>query len=178
MVMKGPEGAEDGLERMMTHGEFALTLISNDPEETLRLGLVIGETLQDGAIVALVGELGAGKTCLTQGIARGLGIGEEHTVTSPTFTLINEYQGRLKLTHLDIYRLSGSADMSDLGYEEYFFGRGVTVIEWAEKIRDILPDGSLFVNMTYLDETRRRIDISGNRAQVTRIEKALMNGGS
>lgn len=161
----------------MFHQDDLLTLISNDPDETFRMGRIIGKTLNEGAIVALIGELGAGKTGLTQGIARGLDVGEEYSVTSPTFTLINEYPGRLKLVHLDVYRLSGSADLPDLGYEEYIFGKGVVVIEWAEKIRDVIPDESLFITMTYLDQTRRRIEISGGRAQVMQIKNALKDGG-
>jgi tRNA threonylcarbamoyladenosine biosynthesis protein TsaE len=166
-----------GLDLTMANRDFLLKLISNDPDETFRIGRIIGETLGEGAVVALVGELGAGKTSLTQGIARGLDVGEEYPITSPTFTLINEYPGRLKLVHLDVYRLSGSADLPDLGYEEYIFGKGVIVIEWAEKIQDVLPDESLFITMTYLDQTRRRIEISGGRAQVMQVTSALKDGG-
>ena len=162
---------------MMAERDFPLILTSNDPDKTFRMGRIIGETLGEGAIVALIGELGAGKTTLTQGIARGLGVGEDYQITSPTFTLINEYPGRLKLVHLDVYRLSGSADLPDLGYEEYFFGKGVTVIEWAEKIQDVIPDGSLFITMTYLDQTRRRIEIAGSRVQVMQVTSALIDGG-
>ena len=154
-----------------------LTLISSDPEETFRIGRILGETLTEGAIVALIGELGAGKTSLTQGIARGVGVPEGYAITSPTFTLINEYPGRLNLVHLDVYRLSGSPDLLDLGYEEYFFGKNVTVIEWAEKIQDVLPDKSLFITLTYLDHTLRRIEISGEKSQVIGITGALKNGG-
>jgi tRNA threonylcarbamoyladenosine biosynthesis protein TsaE len=162
---------------MMADRDFPLILTSNDPDETFRMGRIIGETLGEGAIVALVGELGAGKTSLTQGIARGLDVGEDYPITSPTFTLINEYPGRLKLVHLDVYRLSGSADLPDLGYEEYIFGKGVTVIEWAEKIQDVLPDKTIFITMTYLDQTRRRIEISGSRMQVMQVTSALKDGG-
>jgi tRNA threonylcarbamoyladenosine biosynthesis protein TsaE len=162
---------------MMAEKDFPLILTSNDPDKTFRMGRIIGETLGEGAIVALVGELGAGKTSLTQGIARGLDVGEDYPITSPTFTLINEYPGRLKLVHLDVYRLSGSADLPDLGYEEYIFGKGVTVIEWAEKIQDVLPDKTIFITMTYLDQTRRRIEISGSRMQVMQVTSALKDGG-
>ena len=91
--------------------------------------------------------------------------------------LINEYPGRLNLVHLDVYRLSGSSDLMDLGYEEYFFGKNVTVIEWAEKIGDVLPEKSLFITLTYLENTLRRIEISGEGEQVMRINSALKNGG-
>ncbi len=162
---------------MMADRDFPLVLTSHDPDETFRMGRVIGETLGEGAVVALIGELGAGKTSLTQGIARGLDVGEGYPITSPTFTLINEYPGRLKLVHLDVYRLSGSADLPDLGYEEYIFGKGVTVIEWAEKIQDVIPDESLFITMTYIDQTQRRIEIAGGRTQVMQVASALKDGG-
>jgi tRNA threonylcarbamoyladenosine biosynthesis protein TsaE len=161
----------------MVDTDIPLTVISSDPAETFRMGRMIGEALKEGAIVALIGELGAGKTSLTQGIARGLGIQEGYQITSPTFTLINEYPGRLNLVHLDVYRLSGSADLPDLGYEEFFFSNSVVVIEWAEKIRDVLPDKTIFITMTYLDQNRRRIEISGGRAQVIPITSALKDGG-
>jgi len=95
-------------------------LISESPGDTLDIGRIIGENLTGGAVVALTGELGAGKTCLTQGIAKGLGIPEGYYVTSPTFTLINEYPGRIPLYHMDVYRLSDSRELEDMGYEEYF----------------------------------------------------------
>jgi len=161
----------------MADTDIHLTLISCDPEETDRIGRILGGTLTEGAIIALIGELGAGKTSLTRGIARGLGIHEGYQITSPTFTLINEYPGRLNLVHLDVYRLSGSSDLTDLGYEEYFFGEGVTVIEWAEKIQDVLPENTLYITLTYVETSRRRIEISGEEAQVMLISNALKNGG-
>ena len=165
------------MRRMMSDADIPLTLISGDPAETFRMGRIIGGTLGEGAIVALIGELGAGKTGLTQGIARGLDVPDVYVITSPTFTLINEYPGRHKLVHLDVYRLSGSADLPDLGYEEYFYGEDVIVIEWADRIRDALPGNALFITMTYLDETRRRVEICGDPAQVLFITNALKDGG-
>jgi tRNA threonylcarbamoyladenosine biosynthesis protein TsaE len=161
----------------MGNTDIRLTLTSSDPEETFRIGRLIGETLEEGAIVALIGELGAGKTRLTQGIARGLGIEEGYQVTSPTFTLINEYPGRLHLVHLDAYRLSGPQDLLDMGYEEYFFSKSITVIEWADRIRDVLPDTTIVLVMTYLDPERRHIAFSGNETQVMPIINALKSGG-
>jgi tRNA threonylcarbamoyladenosine biosynthesis protein TsaE len=163
--------------RAMEATDLNLTLISNDPEMTFLIGKILGETLLEGAVIALIGELGAGKTRLTQGIARGLTVPEGYQITSPTFTLINEYPGRIQLVHLDVYRLSGSPELTDLGYEEYFFGKGVVVIEWAEKIRDVLPEKTLFITLTYLDQTRRRIEIAGGQKQRTEIANALKNGG-
>ena len=155
----------------------SLQIVSESPAATFRVGAILGELLETGDIVALTGELGAGKTCLTQGIARGLGIPESYPITSPTFTLANEYPGRLNLIHLDVYRLSGSQDLQDLGYEEFFFGRGVTVIEWAEKIGDVIPDQSIWVAMAYVDRNRRSIEISGRQDRMVAISKALKEGG-
>ena len=157
--------------------ETHVKLISEDPQETFCLGKVLGENLHAGDVVALVGELGAGKTCLTQGIARGLGVPECYQITSPTFTLINEYPGRFVLYHLDMYRLSGVRDLEEMGYEEYFGGNGVLVIEWAEKISAILPDETLFVSLTYLDENKREIDIYGGVNRIALILAALKEGG-
>lgn len=154
-----------------------LKMISGDPTKTFYIGRILGETLTAGDIVALTGELGAGKTCFTQGIARGLGVPEVYQITSPTFTLVNEYPGRLNLIHLDVYRLSSSRDLQDLGYEEFFFGKGVTVIEWAEKIQDIIPEKSLSVTMAYLDQNQRSIDMKGQPDQITRISNVLKEGG-
>ena len=154
-----------------------LKMISGDPTKTFYIGRILGEALTAGDIVALTGELGAGKTCFTQGIARGLGVPEVYQITSPTFTLVNEYPGRLNLIHLDVYRLSSSRDLQDLGYEEFFFGKGVTVIEWAEKIRDIIPEKSLSVTMAYLDQNQRSIDMKGQPDQITRISNVLKEGG-
>jgi tRNA threonylcarbamoyladenosine biosynthesis protein TsaE len=128
-------------------------------------------------VVGLVGDLGAGKTCLTQGIARGLGVPDEYQITSPSFTLINEYQGRMMLYHFDLYRLSRASEMDDMGYEEYLFGQGVSVIEWADKVKGILPDDTLFVLINYIDENERNIMISGQEKKIAIIMKELGNGG-
>ena len=111
------------------------TWTSDSQQETFNFGMFLGENLQPGDLVALSGELGTGKTCLTQGIARGLGVPEEYRVTSPTFTIINEYPGRLTLYHLDMYRVSGLQDLDEIGYDGCFNDRGVVVMEWAEKIK-------------------------------------------
>lgn len=110
---------------------------TKSPVETARIGMLLGSLLRVGDIVCLQGELGAGKTCLAQGVARGMGI--EGPVTSPTFTLVNEYHGKLTLYHMDLYRLNSSSEMDDLGYEEYFYGDGVTLVEWAERVQELLP---------------------------------------
>ena len=155
-----------------------LMVTSRSPEETFLIGKIIGLNLIEKDIVALVGDLGAGKTCLAQGIARGLGVPDEYQITSPSFTLINEYQGRIMLYHFDLYRLSRASEMEDMGYEEYFFGQGVSVIEWADKVTDILPHESLFVLINYTDENERNIIISGQEKKIAMISEELGNGGS
>lgn len=114
---------------------FALT--TSKPEETAHLGYLLGTLAQPEDMFCLTGDLGAGKTCFSQGLARGLGVRDP--VTSPTFTLINEYQGRLPLYHMDVYRLGGAEDMEDLGYEEYFYGDGLCLVEWANVVAPVLP---------------------------------------
>ena len=145
------------------------TVISDSPQETYNVGKLLGENLQPGDLVALCGELGAGKTCLTQGIASGLGVSEEYLVTSPTFTIINEYPGRLTLYHLDLYRLSGVQDLDEIGYEDCFTDSGVVVMEWAEKVKEVLPGNTLFIFLTYIDESKREIVITRNREKINRL---------
>lgn len=156
----------------------SLALFSNSPSETFRIGRILGEGLRNGDCIALTGELGAGKTCLTQGIARGMGVPDCYAVTSPTFTLINEYPGRdAALYHLDVYRLTGSADLPEMGYEEYLLGSGVMVIEWAEKIVDDIPEEALYIGLSYLNENMRKIEISGDPERIAFLELALKKGG-
>jgi len=152
-------------------------IISRDAKDTINIGRIIGECLTAGDIVALIGELGTGKTCLTQGIARGLGVPDSYAITSPTFTLINEYPGRYVLYHFDVYRLQGSIDLDNMGYEEYFFGKGVSVVEWAEKIIDIIPGNAIKIIFTFLEENMRRIEIAAPEERLEEISTALNKGG-
>lgn len=111
--------------------------ISNSAEETKKTAADFAKTLKSGDVLCMYGDLGAGKTAFVQGLARGLGIGEP--ITSPTFTIVNEYYGNMPLYHFDVYRIADSDEMYEVGYEEYVYGDGVSVIEWAELIEDILP---------------------------------------
>ena len=165
------------IEITMNEHTAKMTVISRNPEETFLIGKIIGRTLIEKDVVALVGDLGTGKTCLTQGIARGLGVPDEYQITSPSFTLINEYQGRMMLYHFDLYRLLRAREIDDMGYEEYLFGQGVSVIEWADKVKDILPDDTLFVLINYADEKERNIIISGQKKKIAVIWEELGNGG-
>src|SRR5690554_1076412 len=107
-------------------------------KETKEFGEKLGKLLEGGDLLSLTGDLGAGKTTLTKSIGIGLGISDY--ITSPTFTLINEYKGRVRLYHFDVYRLEDEEDLLDLGYEDYFYSNGVTIVEWGDKIEDILPE--------------------------------------
>jgi tRNA threonylcarbamoyladenosine biosynthesis protein TsaE len=154
-----------------------LKIRSHSPRETLDLGTIIGRNLEEGDIVALVGELGAGKTCFAQGIAIGIDVPEAYTVTSPTFTFINEYPGRVSLFHMDMYRLGDLGETMDMGLDEYFDGAGVTVIEWAERIQEILPERALIVSIVYVDEAVRDVTFSGTAEQMDYMATAFHEGG-
>jgi len=150
-----------------------LDLISNSAEETQQVGRRLGELAQAGDLILLVGELGTGKTCLAQGIARGLGI--DDYITSPSFVLIREHQGRLPLYHIDLYRLDKVEEITDLGLDDYLFGEGVCVVEWAEKAFDFFPKENLLIRLRHLAETRRglRLEPNGQRYEdmLAQLEK-------
>ena len=129
------------------------------PEDTFRLGLLLGGRLRSGDTLALYGNLGAGKTLLTQGLARGLGVAEETAVVSPTFMLACEYEGRLPLFHLDVYRLDGDEFMES-GLDEYFSRHAVTVVEWADRIETDLPYPRLALSLEIIPGDGRRAFIS------------------
>jgi tRNA threonylcarbamoyladenosine biosynthesis protein TsaE len=130
-------------------------------EETILLGEKIAERCTPGTVIALRGGLGTGKTTLVQGIARGLGVLE--IVTSPTFVIIAEYEGRLPLHHLDLYRISGETEFEDLGAEELLYGGGVSVIEWSERIEQLLPGSSVTIAITVTGPETREFSIQGLR---------------
>lgn len=127
--------------------------ISKEPQDTLEFAKRLAEKLESGDVIALEGDLGAGKTTFTKGLAEGLGI--SRTVNSPTFTIIKEYKGRLPLYHMDVYRVEDSYE--DLGFDEYFEGNGVTVVEWAHLIKEQLPEDILTIYLFHEDEHSRKI---------------------
>lgn len=133
--------------------------ISNSPEDTIEIGRELALKLKRGDVVALIGDLGSGKTVFTKGIAAGLGVKNPRYVNSPTFVIIKEYKGKMPLYHFDLYRLDHSSVLDEEGYEEYFYGDGVTVIEWADKIRPILPKKYVEVKLTALSEDKRKIEM-------------------
>lgn len=148
-----------------------LKVKTNSAKETEKLGRLIGESLVGGEIIAMTGDLGAGKTTMTKSLAKGLDI-DEH-ITSPTFTIVNEYDGRLKLFHFDVYRIDYIEEMYDLGYEEYFYSGGVCIIEWANLIEEILPKDIINIEISALDEYTREIVISGKGEKFDHIVKEL-----
>jgi tRNA threonylcarbamoyladenosine biosynthesis protein TsaE len=140
-----------------------------DLAATEAFGRRLGAALFPGAVVALVGQLGAGKTHLTRAIAEGLGVRNPAAVTSPTFVLIQEYPARLPVYHFDAYRLSGPREFAELGVDEYFRGDGVCVVEWADKVAETLPDEHLRVEIEVIDENRRRFTVTGYGEQFEQV---------
>lgn len=134
-------------------------MISNSIDETMDIGAKLARALRPGSVVALVGELGSGKTVLTKGIARGLGVKDVRYINSPTFVIIKEYRGRIPLYHFDLYRLNASTVLDSENFEEYFYGDGVTVVEWADKIRRLLPKNRVEVRLSVAGDNKRKIEI-------------------
>ena len=141
-------------------------IIVSKEEDTIKVGEILGGLLEPRSIVALKGELGAGKTVLVKGIARGLKAEEEPN--SPTFVIMNAYEGRIPLYHFDLYRISGIDELEGIGYEDYFFDSGVCVIEWADRVEEILPEEAIKIEIKIPEkenthsETERYIKIEGN----------------
>ncbi len=140
-----------------------LDVVSHSLAQTHRLGTRLGELLRGGEMILLDGDLGTGKTTLTQGIAEGLGIRE--VVSSPTFTLLKEYEGRLPLYHFDLYRLEDPNEILDLGFEEYFYSNGVCVVEWANKAEEIWPEEHLRIRLKVVSDTKRGLVFIGQGAR-------------
>ena len=136
-----------------------MRVISSSEQETRELGKRMAGKITPGTVIALRGSLGAGKTVFAKGFALGLGITE--AIVSPTFTLVQEYDGRLKLYHLDLYRLSGEDEFESMGGEDFLYSDGVALIEWSEKIEDMLPDDTIFINITINEDLTRSIEIRG-----------------
>lgn len=144
--------------------------ISHSEQDTEQFAVLVANQLVRGAVIALEGDLGAGKTAFTKGLAKGLGV--TRTVNSPTFTIIKEYQGRLPLYHMDVYRVSGSAE--DLGFDEYFEGDGVTVIEWAHLISEQLPQELLVIRIYRLDDHSRRFVLEAHGERYVKVCREIL----
>ncbi len=131
--------------------------ITNSQEETFDVGYELGKKAKKGDIFGLIGDLGTGKTILAKGIAKGLGINEE--ITSPTFTLLEVYEAAIPLYHFDLYRISDDSELENLFFEEYWYGDGVSVIEWAERAMKRLPNDIFIIKLEYTGKNRRKITI-------------------
>lgn len=137
----------------MTH------IISKSTEETQEVGKKLGAILPSGSVIALSGSLGAGKTVLVKGVAKALNINE--AIVSPTFTIVQEYDGSMMLHHLDLYRLSGEDEFESMGGEDFLYTKGLTFIEWSEKIESMLPDNTIYINIDIKEDLSRDITIKG-----------------
>ena len=152
---------------MMDPKHLMIEILSKSPDETVSLGKVLGSHMQGGEVIALVGDLGTGKTHLIKGIALGLEVGDADGVGSPTFTIINEYEGRRILYHVDAYRLVKAEELAALGFDEMCQGSAVVVIEWADRVSS-LTEGyqPIIINLTHRGENERNISIDGLNAEV------------
>jgi tRNA threonylcarbamoyladenosine biosynthesis protein TsaE len=148
---------------ILASSQSSISVLSLTPRRTISIGYRIGKLAGPGDVVLLNGELGAGKTTLTQGVARGLGIKEP--ARSPTFTLIRELSGRIPLYHVDLYRLGNMDEIKDLGLDEYFYGQGITVVEWAEKAKKLLPPENLSIKIDMKNESTRVFRLTGHYAR-------------
>jgi tRNA threonylcarbamoyladenosine biosynthesis protein TsaE len=147
-----------------------MKIITQSPEETIALGQKLAQHLKPADVLGLIGEFGAGKTTLVKGVAQGLGVKEREHVSSPSFVIVKEYEGRIPLFHLDLYRLDNLTEIEYLGFGEYLFDEGVCVIEWAERMKMLLPDylevrmaikGEKSREITFIPHTRRYEEIVG-----------------
>ena len=154
--------------------KIAYEIVSRSPEETQRLGVHIGELALPGDIFLMVGRLGTGKTCLTQGIAWGLNIREY--ALSPSFVIVREHYGRLPLYHIDLYRLDRIAEIEELGLDEYLYGNGICVVEWAEKGLSVLPVEHMLIQINYLSDTERSFQLKPSGKRYLEILAQLKKG--
>ncbi len=155
MNRKGTSQVTDG---------HTIDIISHSIDETQRLGEQLGKLARAGDVLCLEGDLGSGKTCFTQGLGRGLGVVE--AIHSPTFILANEHRsGRLPLYHIDVYRMRGADEAIGIGLDDYVYGDGVCVIEWAEKIDVVLPAERLWIKFRHIDETQRDLTLHATGAR-------------
>ncbi|MFH1395551.1 MAG: tRNA (adenosine(37)-N6)-threonylcarbamoyltransferase complex ATPase subunit type 1 TsaE [Candidatus Omnitrophota bacterium] len=131
------------------------SITTSSPEETMKLGKKIAKQLKTGDLVALIGELGTGKTVFVKGLAKGLGVKNPLYVNSPSFVIVKEYEGQKNLYHFDVYRIDLRSFCETLDYKRYFYGRGITVVEWADKIKEVLPEQYLEITIKYGPQQKR-----------------------
>jgi len=153
--------------------EQSVTYYTSSDEETIKLGQRLGAALKEGDAVALVGELGSGKTYFTKGVGLGLGIPADVIITSPSFSLVNEYEGRYTFFHMDGYRLESLSDFLAAGLDEYLYQEAVVVLEWADRWPEILPDWNIRVEVAIVDEQTRKITLSGYHPRALEVLEGL-----
>lgn len=156
--------------------EKVIIYSTTSSQETIRLGKKMGELLKEGDVVALVGELGSGKTWFTKGLAIGLGVDPKTVITSPSFALVNEYHGHYLFYHMDLYRLQTLTEVLSAGLEEYLYTGGVVVMEWADRCPEILPEWRIKVEFTMIDHSSRKITLSGHHPRASAVLEALGGG--
>ena len=155
----------------MREGE--LTLISDSTERTIEIGMRLGEKLEPGDIVSLIGDLGSGKTCFAKGVAIGLKADRRY-ISSPSFIIVNVYPARYPVFHIDLYRLSGNEEIEEVGIVEMIEeGEGIYLVEWADRMIELLPPERLDVHLTWMDETRREIKMIGRGERYAYVLKEL-----
>jgi tRNA threonylcarbamoyladenosine biosynthesis protein TsaE len=148
-----------------------LKYLTKSDKETINIGKRLGSILSSGDVVALIGNLGSGKTWFTKGIALGLDVDSSEVITSPSFAIVNEYKGRCQLYHMDLYRLENISDILSIGLEEYFHDESVVVVEWADRCLEIIPQKRIEVNFEILEGDNRSISIEAdNRYSVKKIK--------
>ena len=147
----------------MTDQYHTITLLSQSPEDTIQIGQIVGTNLLEGDVVLLDGELGCGKTCITQGLISGMG--SDDIARSPTFVIVAEYAGRFPIYHMDLYRLDNLSIHDDQSLDELIYGDGVSIIEWPGRSKDLFPSESILIEFVRLDEYSRLLKVTASRIQ-------------
>ena len=156
------------------------TFLTTSDQETIKLAQELGSLLKDGDVIALVGNLGSGKTWFTKGLALGLGVSPDTVITSPSFALVNEYKGNYSFYHMDLFRLENLSELISAGLEEYLYTGGIAAIEWANRWPEVLPDQRIEVEFVIIDDCRREITLSGHHPRAIEIIESIkqeMNRG-
>ena len=147
--------------------------LSNSDQKTINVGKKLGEVLRKGDVIALIGRLGSGKTWFTKGLALGIQVSRDTIVTSPSFSLLNTYEGRHPLFHIDAYRLERLSDFLSAGLDEYFYNDGIVAMEWADRWPEILPDRTVQVELTIVDHSSRKIILSGRHPRAVEVLESV-----
>jgi len=150
-----------------------ITYHSNSDHKTINVGRKLGELLREGDVIALIGRLGSGKTWFTKGLALGIKVSGNTIVTSPSFSLLNTYEGRCPLFHIDAYRLERLSDFLSAGLDEYFYKDGIVAMEWADRWPEILPDRTVRVELAIVDHSSRKITLSGHHRRAVEVLESV-----